>query len=161
MRAVGFRAEKDRVHWAIVEGTPQSPVLVAHDKFSAPNTYDEADKLVWYRQRILSLVEQHELDRAAVRACETALKSKPKPNVLASMLTRTRIEGVIVEAAASQGLPVLNGVLNTMSAKLKTKRAKGYLESQELRGIDLSSIPKLRQEAVLVAVAALESKNED
>ncbi len=36
MRAIGFRAEKDVVHWAVVEGTIESPKLIADNKFSAP-----------------------------------------------------------------------------------------------------------------------------
>jgi hypothetical protein len=52
-------------------------------------------------------------------------------------------------------LKVTTGALATISAKLGTKNAKKYIEAGELRGLDLSKIPPLAREAVLVAVAAL------
>ena len=158
MNAVGFRVEKDKVHWALVSGMTENPVLVADDKFSAPKTYGEAEQLAWYRQRIRMLIEDRKPDVAAVRYSETFLQHKPKPNVFASMLKRARIEGVVVESASSLGLPVLTGALGTISAGLGSKRAKGYLEAADLRGIDLSKRPQNRREAILVAVAALDDE---
>jgi hypothetical protein len=46
------------------------------------------------------------------------------------------------------------GALATISGKLGSQ-AKKYVESGELRGLDLSKVPLLSREAVLVAVAAL------
>jgi len=42
-----------------------------------------------------------------------------------------------------------------ISGRLGTKKAKKYIDSNELRGLDLSKIPTLAREAVLIAVAAL------
>jgi len=160
MRAIGVRVEKDKVHWSVVEGTPEQPVLVADDKFSAPKTYDVSAQLAWYRKRVRTLIEEYAVDHVAVRYAETFLRHKLKPNVLASMYARARIEGVVVEAAASLNVPVLTGTLGTISAGLGSRRAKSYLESGEIRGIDLNGKPTNRREAILTAAAALAGEEE-
>lgn len=158
MKAIGFRAEKDKVHWAAVTGTSEDPVLENDDKFSAPKSFGQAEQFAWYRDRVRTLIEDQEPDVVAVRYSETFLQRKPKPNVLASMFARARIEGIVVEAASSLHIPVMAGALATISAGLGSRRAKGYLESGDLRGIDLSTITKNRREAVLAAAAALNLK---
>jgi hypothetical protein len=155
MKSLGLRVEKDKIHWAVVEGTVSAPVLSADDKFSAPETYDEAQQLAWYRQRLRTLIEDQRPDIVAVRFSETFLQHKPKPNVLASMFARARIEGVAIEAASSLNLPVISGQLGTISAAMGSRRAKSYLETGDLRGIDLSKKSANRAEAILAAVAAL------
>jgi hypothetical protein len=67
---------------------------------------------------------------------------------------RLRIEGVLLQTTDSCGVKTTIGALATISGKLGTQ-AKEYLDSSELRGIDLSEIPSGEQDAVLVAVAAL------
>jgi len=160
MRAVGIRAEKDKIHWAVVEGTPDAPVLVADGKFSAPKSFTEHEQLAHYRQRIQTLISDNRVDCVAVRYAETFLAHKPKPNILASMYARARIEGVCVEAAAQLQLKVLTGPLATISAGLGSRRAKRYLESGEVRGIDLTTKNTNIQEAILAAIAVLGSSEE-
>ena len=67
---------------------------------------------------------------------------------------RLRIEGVLLQTLDSCGLKATIGALATISGKLGTQ-AKEYIESGELRGLDLSGLPSYAKEAVLVAVAAL------
>jgi hypothetical protein len=67
---------------------------------------------------------------------------------------RLRIEGVLLQTLDSCGLNVNIGALATISGKLGSQ-AKKYVESGELRGMDLSQISSLAREAILVAVAAL------
>jgi len=45
VRAIGFRAEPKRIHWAVVEGARRSPLLIAHDDAAAPVNLDEAPAL--------------------------------------------------------------------------------------------------------------------
>jgi hypothetical protein len=51
-------------------------------------------------------------------------------------------------------LKVTIGALAMISGKLGSQ-AKKYVDSDELRGLDLSKIPLPSKEAILVAVAAL------
>ena len=157
MSAVGIRVEAEKVHWAVVDGTRTDARLLAHDKFSAPATYDDAETLRWYRDRIQGLIGEYDVTTVAVRYSETFLKAKPKPNTLASMFARARIEGVIVEGAKSAGATVLVGALNTIRAALGSKSVKKYIESDdEFRGIDISSIRnKQRKEAIAAGVSTL------
>lgn len=153
MRALGIRAEPKLVHWAVVEGSAQEPVLVKHDKAKPPVHVEEPEALGWYRARLLHLVEQFEVDLVGVRYQET----HGRKGKIDSICRRSRIEGVLVEAAFAAGVPVVAGALNQLSSALGTKSAKHYLDEGELRGVDLSSLAANRQEAVLVAVAALAS----
>ena len=152
-RAIGFRVEPTLVHWALVEGTPEAPILVAVDKIAAPATYDDESRaLTFYRERILLLLSQHSPDRVAVRYAETFGRraAGAKDN------QRCRIEGVLIEASSSRGLKVVTGALASISKNLGTTGAKRYLEANDLRGLDWSKYPaKNVREAILVAASAL------
>jgi hypothetical protein len=151
-RAIGFRVEPTQVHWALVEGTPEAPILVAADKIIPPATYDESRALTFYRERALLLFSQHAPDWVAVRYAETFGRRAvgEKDN------RRCRIEGVLIEAASARGLKVVTGALASISKNLGTKAAKHYLEGSDLRGLDWSRYPaKNVREAILVAASAL------
>jgi hypothetical protein len=152
MRALGFRAEPERVSWAVVEGHLDAPVLVAADDFEAPrHQTEEAQSLSWYRDRVRQLIEQYNPARAGVRFAEMIGRSKGD-----SLRRRSRLEGVLLEAVNSKSIPVFGGALNTISKHLGTKKAKHYLETDEVRGLDWTKYNKNTREAILVAVSALE-----
>jgi hypothetical protein len=150
-RALGVRAEPSAINWAIVEGDQDHPTLLCADDARAPATYDEARSLSWYRSLVIQLIDEHDPQVVAVRY--------PEPKGRATQgdtpRRRSRIEGVVLEAAATAGKQVLTGALVTISARLNTKSAKQYLEEEELRGLDWSKHNPQRREAILVAVAAL------
>jgi len=154
---MGIRAEPRCIHWAVVEGTQTAPILKAHDKADAPVAFEEAGALSWFRGRVLHLIDTYQPFAVGVRYPEPTARGGNKD----SAKQRSRVEGVVVEAAYSRGLPVLTGALTTIASKLGTKKAKKYIESAELRGIDLSSLPAPRREAVLVAVAQLPQADSD
>lgn len=157
MPTIGFRAEKDKVHFAIVKGTRQSPILVDANKFSAPAAYSLGEALAWYRDRVHALVTQHHPVRGTVRLSETFLARKPTPTSLDSMFARARIEGVLLEALASKQVSVSCGKLQQIASGLGTKTAKHYLDEDEVRGLDWSSIKNANtREAILAAVSILE-----
>lgn len=60
-----------------------------------------------------------------------------------------------MEVVNSVKLPVTACALKTISSKLGSQSAKKYLESDDLRGLDWSGVPKNSREAILVAAAAL------
>jgi hypothetical protein len=151
MRAIGLRAEPTKLHWAVVEGQSSAPVLVAHDKAAPPVHASEAAQLSWYRDRLRLLVETHDVEIVGVRFAETF----GRMGKLEPALRRSRIEGVLLEAAHSCQKRVIAGALQTISSKLGSRRAKQYVEVGEFRGLDLSTLPDQRKEAVLAGVAAL------
>ena len=150
-KALGFRAESGQIHWAVVEGTPEAPIVVAHDSAAAPVNLDEAPGLSWYSNRVRLLVETYQPAAAAIRTAEPISKSN---NTGATPL---RIEGVLLQTLDSCNLAVTLGALATISGKLGTQ-AKRYIESGKCRGLDLTKIQPARREAILVAVAALPSQ---
>jgi len=152
-RAIGFRVEPGLANWALVEGTSDTPILaVPAGKLISPATYDEAQALTFYRERVLLLLAEHLPDIVAVRYAETF----GRQSVRDSDYRRCRIEGVILEAANSKGLNTVTGALASISKHLGTKAAKHYLECNDLRGLDWSRYPaKNVREAILVAASAL------
>ena len=149
--ALGFRAERSAINWAVVEGSREEPVLVAADQAVAPATYSEGAALVWFRDQVRQLIQVYSPQVVAIRYPETVIRSSAQ----LSMHKRCRVEGVLVEVAHSSGITVLTGALATISKNLGTKAAKHYLETEELRGLDWSGHSKNRKEAILVAASAL------
>lgn len=150
-RVLGFRAEANKIHWAVVEGTRNSPILVAHDDAAAPVNLDEAPALSWYCDRVKLIVETYKPVRmAAIRTAESVARGSNRDGAR----RRLRIEGILLQTMDSCGLKVTIGALAMISGKLGGQ-AKKYINSGELRGLDLSKIPPPAREAVLVAVASL------
>jgi len=149
-RALGFRAEAKQIHWAVVDGTRRAPILVAHDHAAAPVNLEEAPALSWYSSRVRLIIETYKPGVATIRTAESVARGSNKEGAR----RRLRIEGALLQTIDSCGLKVTVGALAMISGKLGS-HAKKYIESGELRGLDLSEIPALSREAVLVAVAAL------
>ena len=154
---MGFRVEPKLIHWAVVEGTQEVPIVVAHDKIIAPATADEAAALGTFRERARHLFTTYGPNAVAIRSAEPMARGANRDGPR----RRSRIEGVLMEASHSCGLPVTIGPLATISSRLDTKRAKEYLARGEFRGLDLKTIPGSGREAVLVAVAQLSRKARD
>jgi hypothetical protein len=69
-KALGFRAEAKQLHWAVVEGTRDNPILLGQDIVAAPISLDEAPALSWYSSRVKLLVETYKPTVAAIRMAE-------------------------------------------------------------------------------------------
>jgi hypothetical protein len=149
-RALGFRAEAKQLHWAVVEGTRDIPIVVGRDIIAAPISLDEAPSLSWYSSRVKLLVETYEPTVAAIRTAESIARGSNKEGPR----RRQRIEGVLLQTIDSCGIKITIGQLAMISGKLGS-RAKKYVEGGEFRGLDLTKLPEPSREAVLVAVAAL------
>jgi len=150
-RVVGFRAEPKAIHWAVVEGTREEPKVIAEDRIDSPASATEAESLATFRERARHIFETYRPDAVGIRSAELMARGGNKEGPR----RRLRIEGVLLETSHSWAVPVTMGGLATISSKLETKRAKKYLESGEVRGIDLKGLPGPRREAVLVAVGLL------
>jgi hypothetical protein len=149
-RALGFRAEPSRIHWAVVEGSRQAPILLAHDRAAAPVDFDEAPALSWYRTRVKQIIEMYKPAAVTIWTAESIARGG---NTVGAR-RRLRIEGVLLETADSCGLSATIGALAAISSKLGTP-AKKYINADDFRGLDLSTLPAQRREAILVAVAGL------
>lgn len=152
MRAIGFRAEASKIHWAVVEGTRKHPVLVEHGKIAAAASLgDESRCLAHLRDRVLETIESYAPDAAAVRYPEVVRKSNSK-----SGDARIRVEGVILEACASQNIKAYGGMSSAMSTRFGTTTVKGYLKSDDLRGLVWPKKDSNSREAIMAAASALE-----
>jgi len=154
-RSIGIRAEADGINWAVIEGSREDPVLHAHGSEKAPAAYNEAERLSWVRQRILHIITQYEPTGMAVRYPEHTALGANKDSARA----RCRVEGVVLEVAASKNLEVVTGTLNTISKNLGGKHsAKEYLATDDFRGLDWSNYKTNLQEAIVVATSILQEQ---
>jgi hypothetical protein len=156
MRAIGFRAEASAVWWTIADGSADHPTLFQKGRLRIPVDYSEDEALAWVRNQVATIVGEFNPARAAIRSQETFLMRKPNPKALTSMLQRARIEGVIMEGLRAVGVEVLTGKLRAIASRMGSKSAKAYLDTDDVRGIDISEIRNASQrESILVAVSAL------
>jgi hypothetical protein len=153
MVALGIRAEPSALHWALVEGTCDQPILSACETIQSPKTFDEPASLAWLRKQILALIEDHAVTVVGLRMTEPTARGAARE----SARRRARMEGVIIEAAESAGRGLVSGALATIGRHLGTPRPKDYLAEAQLRGLDWSGRTALQREAILVGVAALGS----
>lgn len=154
-KAVGFRVEPKAVHFAIVEGEAEEPILVTDDRYAAPRAYDEAEALSWYRARTKVVLEEHQPERAVIKYMESVAGRGRAPKSTESTRRRHRIEGILLQLLDEENVPVRTGPFATVSARLGSKSAKAYIQSDDLRGLDLSGKRKLAKEAIVAATAAL------
>lgn len=156
MRTIGFRAEKDRIRWAVVsDGRP--PVVEEHGVIAAPATYDGDDKrLAYLRERVREAVGRHQVGAAGIKYPEVYGRGSGNTS---SMDARLRIEGVIVEAVASTNTPIFTGGFQSVGRQMKSKKPKDYIapQSDDVRGVVFKMKDEKHRDAVLVAVAALEA----
>ncbi len=139
-RVIGFRVEPTAFHWAVLEGTPESPVLVASDRERAPLHLTDAATLGWYRASAARLIDEYAPARAAIHPVD-AVGKWAKRDVEKK---RARIEDVLVSASHSKMLRTLIGRSIPVNAN-----------EPSLRGLDWSAVPLIRREAILAATAAL------
>lgn len=149
-RALGLRAEAKQIHWAVVEGTRDNPILVDHGNAAAPVDLDDGPALSWYSSRVKYIIQSHQPNLATIRTAESIARGGNKEGTR----RRLRIEGVLLQTVDSCGLKVTMGALAMISGKMGSQ-AKHYVDSGDLRGLDISRFPLPSKEAVLVAVAAL------
>ena len=155
--ALGVRVTPTGVEWTVVRGSRETPEWVDGGRAQAPaHDSSEAEALTWYRQRFYDLVGQFSIGALAVRYAELATPSRR----VDSDRRRARIEGVILEAAAARRCDTLTGAWKSISSRLGTPKAKDYVTSASVRGLDLSGMKKEAQEAAIVAVSALPSESE-
>jgi hypothetical protein len=121
-RALGFRAEAKKIHWAVVEGTQNAPVLIAHDKAAAPVNLEEAPALSWYSSRVQLIVNTYKPTVTAIRSAESVARGSNKEGAR----RRLRIEGVLLQTIDSCGIKVTIGALAMISGKLGSQ-AKKYI----------------------------------
>ena len=148
----GIRVEPKAMTIAIVEGSRDRPVLVGMEKASAPATYDDPAALKWYRSRLLTLINQYQPQAIAIRLAESFGRQGNSD----SDRRRSRIEGVLMELGATQGLTVEFGNLKSLGARLSFTKPKEELEHEDLRGLDWSKLSKNEREAIFAATSGLE-----
>lgn len=151
-KAIGFRIEPKRVHYAVVEGRPEEPILLENDRIQAPKPYSQAEALSWYRKRVSVLLASFRPTFGAIKFMEPSARARASDNIR----RRHRIEGVILQLLEENQLQLMSGAFTTIAAELGVDGSiKHYLERDDLRGINWEALPRLQKEAILVATAAL------
>ena len=118
MKAIGFRAEKRLVHFAVVDNSVD-PTECTTDKLKIRGNRPTAEELALLRTEVLNLIDMYQPEAVGVRTPD-----RPKTaRYIQSLFDRARIEGVIMEAAASKNVRVVAGPSGTIKSGMKTKRS--------------------------------------
>lgn len=152
-KSLGIRVETETVYWAVVEGRASEPVVVGEGKIPAPVSADDAGKLVAQRRAILDVIEQHKPAVVFVRFAETMFGNRGE-----APRKRSRLEGVIMEAAASRSKPVRTGPLSTIGKGLGMDAATAKATRDRALGLGTLEWAKREveaREAIMAAAAAL------
>jgi Holliday junction resolvasome RuvABC endonuclease subunit len=146
MRILGIRPTKDKLMWALIEGTcREDAVSLRHATLSAP-IGDRGQELVWVRQEIHELLDQWKPDRVAIRVAD--------PGGKANSLPRAETDGVVQEAVAAKGVPFRRFHGATVRASFSAKTTIDFKAA--LSNIPLTaSTPTSRIDPVAAAVAEL------
>ena len=156
MRVMGFRAEKDAVHWALVSGTRDQPVILTHDRLRAPDDLSEPDVLRWLRSEIQFLLVQHRPDGIAIRLVECNPATFKTPKGLSFVYRRARVEGILLEATctrqdeASRRRTVESGDESTGTL---LRNLFAYQDGRKVDWQDIKS--QSRRQAILIAAKSL------
>lgn len=174
-RAIGFRAEPSKFHWAAVGGTKNAPLRVETDYHAPAISDDEAQALAEHRREVIELVQRFKPTWAWVRS--------PEFNIFVKrdlLIRRSRLEGVIAATLEAHGVIVKIGTLGSIKAKSKTKAApkrrkkgepappkvteptaKQILSATSFRGIDWKDDAMQIREAIFAAASVLDLKKEE
>jgi hypothetical protein len=149
-RALGLRAQAEKVSVAILEGSQEEPLLLERHTLEAPSGSAMPEVLASIRSQLVDLIKNHDVKRIGVRLPEPTARSNKE-----GARNRTRLDGVLLEIAGTLRLEVVHGALRTIAKVLGTKDLKKYVNSDELRGLSLADLPDEMRDAILVGVAAL------
>jgi len=153
MKVIGYRAEKDGIHWAVVEGTQAEPKLVVCEYIRAPEINDEAQSLHYLRTRVLADIARHAPVKSFVRYPET----NRKQGAVVSADSRSRIEGIILQALAEMKVRVVTGVISRIKAMTGLDDPRDLLKNGTgVGGLTFPSKNLSCREAILSAFAAAE-----
>jgi hypothetical protein len=156
MRAIGFCATPSEIRFAILEGSVDSPVIVDKSKLIPPKIYkdNEAARLSWYRQRIIALIDDSQVNSSGIRFPESNARGLNKAN----SMRRLRTEGVIMEALHSKGVPIIaQGAQSHIKGLLGVNHSLDKYASEDIsfRGITLNEIPKYYHDCIFACAASL------
>lgn len=156
MNAMGFRAEKDTVQWALVSGNRDQPVLLAHDRLRVPDGLSESNGLRWLRSELQFLLEQYRPDAIAIRLLECHLTTFPTPKGLSLIYKRARIEGILLEVCCPRQENASWRRTITRDDESKGGPRRNLFVDPDGRDVDWREISsKSRRQAIVIAATLL------
>ncbi len=147
---VGFRSFPDGFAYVVLNGTQESPEIVAKDRLSLPRNHSWPESLSWVRRQVSEILQVHDVEGACIKIIEPVAPRKSEK--------RLQVEAVIMEY-----LYTTNSLECNLRIKSQLRRdikdftdAARYLE-RVLKDTDiLSELNTLQyQEATLAAVSEL------
>ncbi|WP_416777991.1 hypothetical protein ACNFJN_07300 [Xenorhabdus budapestensis] len=149
MRTLGVRAEPKQVSFVVFCNKEND--LLCVDKIVVPKTLEIPEQLKYIRNSILDILREYQIQNAALRVAEGVSINKS--------VLRYYIEAVIQEALSSSNVKYYFVMrMNTIISRLKINKDdyNSILNSyKKLNNIDNSSFKKTMNEAMMVAIAAV------
>jgi predicted NBD/HSP70 family sugar kinase len=101
-RALGLRAQAEKVSVAILEGSQEEPVMVERHTLEAPTGSAMPEVLASIRSQLVDLIKSHDVERIGIRLPEPTARSNKE-----GARNRTRLDGVLLEIAQVSALSLL------------------------------------------------------
>ncbi len=93
MPVAGIRCFPDGFALIILDGSQREPTIVFHQRFLFPKNLSPGASLSWLRKQALTVLQEHRISAACIKAAEPFAKRKSPP--------RCEVEGVMKEAVFS------------------------------------------------------------
>lgn len=149
MKSMGFRCFSDGYSYVVLDGTCQSPVIVANDHRTGPANADRPETLQWFRLDVHEILDSHVPTGVLFKTIEPSSRNKN--------LKRAQLEGILMEAVLSHDL-ALTAYGRT---KVQIKSRVGFEKSARyindaLKTLGLSTVDTSNfREAALAALSGL------
>lgn len=99
MKVLGLRSYRDKISWAIVDGTSRAvATLAGHHVDSAPVGAKRGEVLRWVRDEVNGLISEHQPDEVVLCPAEGLRLNN-------AFAERAQVDGVILEVLHSAGIP--------------------------------------------------------
>lgn len=148
MRVLGIKCAKEKIGYALVEGTQREDATVLHAQVLTAPDGERGEQLVWVRREIQELLSRHQPDEVVLRGVE--------PGGQGNSLPRAETEGVVREAVAAAAMPCRRVVAVSLRSAFGAKNG-AELEAASAAIPAVSATAKTRREPVVVAISALPS----
>lgn len=159
MNSIGLRVTPKEIFYSIVQKIDDNEKILSISSIKVPASLSEPDQLENIRSLLITLIDQYEINRAAIKLIECNTSS----GITDGTIFRLNIEGVIKEVFSSSSIEkYLLGRANNVSAIFNSKCRK-VTELADGLNLDLDSkttdkgtkITDNYKEAIVVAVAVL------
>ena len=153
MATLGVRCSNTDCHFAVLDGSQESPDIISAKKFKFPKGFSKAEALNWFNLEVSDFLKSTKIETIAIRSPENNARRS------SSLDTRLQFEGILYLLSAQLGIENVESKIKSTIAKDLGLKGKGkYLDTK----LDTSCVDNFddystkEQEAIMVAWSCLD-----